>query len=191
MLSCFKLGLLEPEFTHFLVLQDDILPSKDLIKTANELVYLRPNDIISLYSAQPSISNALHLRKSWVSIDRLYGLCAYIIPSFMAKDYVDNYVDKIKDDIKADDVKISVYLEAVGKRAYLTAPSLVEHIAWDRSSQHKVHVPKLNALTHRIAEHYIGFENSGLDIDWQNGLEEPFEINIGGKYDHVRHLKKK
>lgn len=190
MLECFNEGLSSPDFTHYLVIQDDILPCKDFIKTANHLMNLRPNDFMSLFSASPSVEKALQVNKHWVSLDRCYGLCAYIIPCFMAQDYVDNCVDKIKNDIKADDVKLSIYLAERKFRNYVTAPSLVEHIAWDRSSQHKVHIPQENSILYRIANRYIGFEESGLSIDWTKGLKDPVEMDIGREFDFIRHYKK-
>ncbi len=186
MKKCFQ-SVKNPNVTHLLVLQDDILPSQDLIKTSKELIKLLPDEIISLFTAYDT-DIAIRIKKHWATIDRLYGLCAYIIPVELVRYYLD-FEQNIKDRIFADDVRLSMMLQHLDKRAYLTAPSLVEHICWDRTIQNDNKVSLENAISFRIARNYIGFEKSGLEIDWQEGLANTPHIEIGQKWDYIRHFR--
>jgi hypothetical protein len=173
-----------------LILQDDILPCQDLYKTCEELIKLKPFSLISLFSANEIISMAIHRKRHFVKIDRIYGLCAYIIPKFMALKYLE-FEKNIKDDIRADDVRLSMLLKEYQGTfdCYLTAPSLVEHIAFQDSKQRleSDRISRNNILSYRIADYFIGFEESGLAIDWTRNLDNPIIHNIGQKYDFVRH----
>jgi hypothetical protein len=175
------------DVSHLLVLQDDILPCKDFIKTVKKTIELLPNEVISYFTAYDT-SKPLSVGKHWSTIDRLYGLCAYVIPVFLIDQYLE-FDKKIKDRIFADDVRLSMFLQSIDRKAYLTAPSLVEHICWDRTSQRDNRVPLDNAINFRIARNYIGFEESGLEIDWTKGLKDTHAIKIGQKHDYIRHLK--
>jgi len=177
-----------PSITHLLVLQDDILPCRDLLKTSKQLIKLLPDQVISLFSVYDT-DKPLSIGKHWAVIDRLYGLCAYILPVDLVKYYLD-FEKNIKERIFADDVRLSMMLAYLGKNVYLTAPSLVEHICWDRTMQTSDRVAVENAVKFRIARNYIGFENSGLEIDWTKGLTDTPSITIGQKYDYIRHFKK-
>ncbi|MDY0278492.1 MAG: hypothetical protein RBQ97_10465 [Acholeplasma sp.] len=187
MRKCFQ-SVKNPNVTHLMVLQDDVLPCKDLLKTSKKLIKLLPDQVISLFSIYDT-DKPLSISKHWAVIDRLYGLCAYILPVDLVKEYLE-FEKNIKDRIFADDVRLSMMLAHLKKKIYLTAPSLVEHICWDRSSQKDNKVPIENAIKFRIARNYIGFENSGLEIDWTKGLTDTPSIKIGQKHDYIRHFKK-
>ena len=177
-----------PNVTHLLVMQDDVLPCKDLLKTCKKLIELVPNRVISLFTAYDT-DKPLELGKHWTTVDRLYGLCSYIIPVDLAKYYLE-FEKNIKDRIYADDVRLSMMLAHLDQTIYLTAPSLVEHICWATTVQNDNNVPMENAIKFRIARNYIGFENSGLDIDWTKGLTDTPAIKLGQKHDYIRHFKK-
>jgi len=173
---------------HLLVFQDDILPCLDIIATANQLIELRPDKFISMFSAYEVVEEALRQKKHWATIDRAYGLCAYIIPRKMVLGYLE-FQHRINDQIRADDVRLSVYLSHINELIYLTAPSLVEHICWDRSTQNHEKV-NMGNIKYRLAWKYLGYEESGLSIDWTFGLKHPVGTKIGSNYDLVRHIKK-
>jgi hypothetical protein len=172
---------------HLLVFQDDVLPCKDIVATAERLIELRPKSFISLFSAYQVTEEALRERKHWASIDRAYGLCGYIIPREMVLGYID-FEPRINHQIKADDVKLSVFLGHINEPIYLTAPSLVEHICWDRSTQQAAKV-SMDSIKYRLAWKYLGYEESGMEVDWTQGLDNPTHLQIGTNYDLVRHIK--
>lgn len=178
----------DSKITHLLVLQDDILPSKDLVATTKRLIKILPNQVISLFSVYDT-TKPLSIGKHWATIDRLYGLCAYVLPVKLVKAYL-NFELLIKERIYADDVRLSMFLGSINKGVYLTAPSLVDHICWASTSQKDDDVPIENAIKFRIARNFIGFENSGLEVDWYKGLRDTPAIKIGQDYDFIRHYKK-
>jgi len=190
MRKCFELGI-NLGADNLLILQDDIITCKNILLTAKQLPQLLPNKIISLFSAYNVVSTALRTNRHWATIDRLYGLCAYIIPTFMAKEYLE-YEKNIKDSIIADDVRLSMYLASKNQLVYLTAPSLVEHICWHTSTNNKIKdevIDKENGIRHRISDRFIGVENDSEKINWTLGLTNPAHLTIGQKFDFVRHLK--
>lgn len=180
------------EDDYALILQDDILPCKDLVKTCHKLIKLKPHSIISLFSANVVIEQALHRKRHFVKIDRLYGLCAYIIPRWIAKLYLE-YEKDIKPNIRADDVRLSMLIKDKPNMidAYLTAPSLVEHLGFFDSVQRveSGRIGRQNVIDYRIANYFIGFENSGLSIEWEQNINDPIICNIGQTYDYIRHKK--
>jgi len=178
------------DHSHLMVIQDDVLPCKDLVATARELIKLRPSNFISLFSAYDVTTEALRAGRHWGVLDRAWGLPCYIIPAKLVSQYLDFDV-LVKDDIIADDVRMSMFLEYVNKPVYVTAPSLVEHLAFTSttlSESGKVSVE--NGLKFRVAKNYIGFEKSGLSIDWSDRIRNNIQQSIGNKFDHVRHYKK-
>lgn len=175
--------------SHMMVIQDDVLPCKDLVATARELVKIRPNNFISLFSAYDVTGEALRAGRHWGILDRAWGLPCYIMPAKLVTQYLD-FDALIKDDIVADDVRISMFLEYVNEPVYVTAPSLVEHLAFTNttlSDSGKVGIE--NALKFRVAKNYIGFEKSGLSIDWTRNMKDNIQQSIGNKFDHARHYK--
>jgi hypothetical protein len=172
---------------HLLVLQDDILPCRDLIATAELLSRLRPNAYISLFNAHPVVSQAVSQRKSWATLDVAWGTCAYLLPTSWAQDYL-AFDSKIKQRIKADDVRLSTYLQVRGEPVYVTAPSLVDHICWYESSESGERVPLDNCAKFRVADYYIGFERSGLDVDWLAGFDNPALMTMANPFDPERNL---
>jgi hypothetical protein len=167
--------------THLIILQDDILPCKDFLATCERLIEVNPNNFISMYSANDAVSRTVG-RKSWLTINSAYGLCAYIIPSFIAEEYL-LFDPKIKDSITADDVRMSVFLRHTNRKVWVTCPSLVEHICWHTNAN-----GGKAGINHRVASEYIGYENSGLDIDWTKGLDDPDSLNLVAD-NYLRHLK--
>jgi hypothetical protein len=176
---------------YIMILQDDILPCKDLYKTVNKIVKLLPDNIISFYSAYNIISTALNSNRHWATIDRIHGLCAFIIPRYLAIEYLD-FESNFKDRVMADDVRLSAFIAYKNILAWFTCPSLVEHICWHTTSQgvsKDQYIPKDNSINFRIADRYIGYEESGLSIDWEKGINKPANLMIGQKYDFIRHFK--
>src|SRR5574343_1821296 len=140
--------------SHIMVIQDDVLPCKDLVATARELIKLRPSNFISLFSAYDVTTEALRAGRHWAVLDRAWCLPCYIMPVKLVNEYLD-FDHLVKDDIVADDVRMSMFLEFVNEPVYVTAPSLVEHLAFTNttlSDSGKVGIE--NALKFRVAKNY-------------------------------------
>ncbi|HEX2910409.1 MAG TPA: hypothetical protein VH186_06340 [Chloroflexia bacterium] len=159
--------------THMLVLQDDILPCKDLIKTAEQLIELLPDKFITLFSNKNIILQARAEYKSWALVNKFLMAQAYIMPIPMIEDFLPWATTHIKPQIYFDDDRLGMYLYYHNLKAYATSPSLVEHLGWNQSTlsgykpEHRF-LPEL-----RMAKYFIGFEQSGLSVDWTKGLADP------------------
>ena len=161
-----------------LVLQDDILPCADFIETAKKIIEIQPDHVISFFSTR----NAMNLDTRWFVSDRIYGMQAYYIPYHLHHSYLD-FEEHIHPHVTVDDVRLSVFLDVLKEPVYIVSPNLVEHLCWDRSTASNESINRDNFLN-RISGKYIGYENSGLAINW--AFTKPHEI----RYDGVlsRHL---
>jgi len=151
--------------THILVLQDDCLPSKDLIATCKKIIKVIPDKPITLFSAYPIVTRALKRKQTFAKANFFYGAVAYILPREIAKGFLE-FSPRLIDTVTQDEIGLSVYFYTKGIETYITAPSLVEHLAWREST-----LSDTNNRENRIADSYLGLEKSGLDIDWQ--LDDP------------------
>lgn len=166
------------------MLQDDILPAKNLIETVKWLIELIPDSPISLFSATDLTTRCKLEGKHWATTDVWYGMQGYILPMDMAQDFV-AWCDKyLKDDIRADDIRMATYLYQHRIKTYITAPSLVEHLAWETSTMSEGKLTKHN----RVANWFIG-DGDPLDIDWSEGIDEPVDQTIGRWHEFVRKYK--
>ena len=171
--------------SHILVLQDDILPAQHLIETAQHLTEILPEFPITLFSPKNLTTKARNQGKHWATTDVWYGMPAYIIPTSMALDFVAWSETNLKEDIKADDIRMATYLYQHRIKTFITAPSLVEHLCWRTSTMSEgVFTPE-----HRVANWFIGLEENPLDIDWSKGIDEPVQENVGRWHEFVRKYK--
>lgn len=169
-----------PEYTHVMVLQDDVLPCRDLAKTAERLIELYPKEPITLFSNKPSILDARTRGLNFVLLKKFLMAQAYIMPVSIIEDFIPWATKHIDPKIYFDDNRWAMYLFYHGIKTRATAPSLVEHIGWNDTTitynpGHNFE-PRL-----RMAAWFIGFENSGLDVDWSKS--EAFEDTAGNMAD--------
>ena len=153
------------EASHHVVLQDDVELCKDFIESVEEVIRVRPGNLIALYTNAESVFAARALGESW--IERA-GICGpamiwptHLIPEFLQ--WQDNHIDI---NFEFDTVRVSMWLIKTSKRAFATVPSLTEHLGWGSSTM------GLNSSS-KIAAWYIGSDQSGLGIDWSLGLSSP------------------
>ena len=142
---------------YLVVLQDDILPCRDLLATCKRLIEARPDGVISLYSDNPAVSQAVAQGYAWVKLNVAWGLCGYILPTYLAASYLE-VLPSLRS-VYADDVMLSTFLKLIHQPVWLTAPSLVEHLGHETAQGFK-HVKT------RTANYFIGYEHSGLEVEW-------------------------
>lgn len=158
----------DPAATHHLVLQDDVILSKNLLAALPKVVAAVPDRAISLFIRNKRRWNPLvfkcqrrERKVRWLVLCRLNWGPAVMLPT---KDiapmlawvdencYMPNY-----------DVRIGYYYLAVKNRpVWYTMPSLVDHrtegdsLVWNLRSQ-----------AGRFAPYFIGIDQSGADLDWR------------------------
>lgn len=158
--------------THQLVLQDDVIPCRDFVKTLLKLVELKPDVPIGIYANRKVVETARTAGSSWALIpDGAWGQ-AVLLPVALAWDFlrwerahVTAHGEFVK---KHYDTRVAMWLLKTKRPMWATVPSLIEHIAPSRS---------LLGFSHsrRVARWFAGADKSGLDFDWSQGLENPIK----------------
>jgi len=191
--ECAKSCLLsaEPEETHLVIMQDDILFCKDFATTVNHLISLLPDEIITLFSNSEHINLALKQNINWVKLKVWFMAQCYIVPVKVAKDMVSWIDEYVKEQVTLDDDRMATYCFYHNRQVYATAPSLVEHIGFaDTTLRNYNEYFRLKSI-HRIATRFIGFEKSGMSVDWRNTIKKALNINEGKESQFISNLKKK
>ena len=153
--------------SHHLVLQDDLGLCKDFINSVEELVRVRPKDLIELYTGSKFVPAVRDRGESWLKKSSISGP-ATIWPRPFIDEFLSWQSKHIDQSCPYDDVRVSIWLMRTSKKAFATVPSLVEHLGWNSSTQ------GLNGPT-RVATWFIGEHRSGMNIDWSRGLESPLQ----------------
>ena len=152
--------------THMLVLQDDVLPCKDFIKTVEKIIEILPDQPITLFSNKEAILEAKNRGINWVKLRKWLMAQTYIMPISIIEDFLIWEARHIKPEIYYDDNRWAMYFFYHKKRVWATAPSLVEHLGWNNTSLRNYTPSFIFEPRNRMAKWFIGFENSGLSIDW-------------------------
>lgn len=151
--------------SHHLVLQDDLALCRDFIRSVEEVIRARPNNLVALYTNAKSVFTARDRGESWVEKAGASGP-AVIWP----KDLIDEFLlwqdTHIDHKFQWDDVRVSMWLIKTSKQAFATVPSLTQHLACESSTL------GLNSPS-KVAAWYIGEDKSALGIDWSQGLSSP------------------
>jgi hypothetical protein len=172
--------------THLLILQDDVLPCRDFIATAAKLITARPKDPITLFSNKETIMESKRLGFHWLSVRKFLMAQCYILPVPVIKDFLAWEKKHVKQDIYFDDNRMAMYFFYQNRPVFATAPSLVEHLGWNQSTLTGYNPGHNFEPRLRMAKWFVGFENSGLDFDWNN--LDAFEDKDGSNADFCSYL---
>jgi hypothetical protein len=151
--------------SHHLVLQDDLGLCMDFIQSVKEVIRARPNNIIALYTNSDSVFRARDRGEAWVE---KAGACgpSVIWPKDLIAEFLQWQDTHIDPGFEFDTVRVSMWLIKTSKKAYVTVPSLTQHLGCESSTL------GLNSPT-KVAAWYIGADQSALGIDWSRGLSSP------------------
>ena len=153
------------DVSHHLVLQDDLGLCKDFIKSVEELIRVRPGDLIELYTGSKFVPAVRERGESWLEKSSISGP-AIIWPRDFIREFL-NWQDKhIDQSCPYDDVRVSMWLVKTSKKAFATVPSLAEHLGSKSSTWDKIG-------STQVAAWFIGEHRSGMNIDWSLGLDSP------------------
>ena len=178
------LGMFGEGDTHILVLQDDALPCRDLIKGAQAIAEVAGDQPITLFTNNPQATGALATGHVFLQMKVWFMAQAYIL----SREFVDNFLewDKIHaiGGRMADDEHLALYCYSNNIPVLATIPSLVEHLGW-RTTTIDERRPNKRYLevSRRIASTFIGFENSATEIDWAVGIRTPQIDRSKGHWD--------
>lgn len=156
--------------SHHLLLQDDALPCADLVATCELLAGLAPESPICLFDMSKATKDAVAAGTNWVARSSLSSSLGLIMPVDLAHNAVRWADQNVIPSLVHDDVRFSMYFQAIGRLVMLTAPSLVEHVG----DESLVGNPRfLPGRKERRASLFIGAGVSGLSIDWAATVKQP------------------
>jgi hypothetical protein len=166
--------------SHVMVLQDDVLPCRDLLRTATKMIELLPDKPITLFTSREQALTAKAVGNNWMTVKAWFMAQAYILP----KSFIDDFFawDEIhgkQDQLGADDEHLALYCYCNEIRVWAAIPSLVEHLGWRSTTIGERDNKDYLKVARRIASTFIGFEQSGLDVDWSKGIDKPHEDTWG------------
>ena len=156
----------EPGDTHLLILQDDILPCRDLIETAQKIIEVLPNEIVTLFTNHPNAQLARRGQVNYLKLRKWLMAQAYIVPVEVAADFVQWCEKNVDPKIYFDDNRWAMYCWYHHRYVWATVPSLVDHQGWNETMLRNYQPDYQFEPRIRMAQWFIGFENSGLSIDW-------------------------
>ena len=153
------------EASHHLILQDDLALCRDFIRSVKEVIRVRPNNLLALYTNASAVSRARERGESWVEKLGVSGP-SVIWPRELICEFLQWQDRHIDQDFLFDTVRVSMWLIKTSKRAFATVPSLTEHLGCESSTM------GLNNPS-KVATWFIGEDRSALDIDWSLGVSSP------------------
>lgn len=151
----------DPSATHHLVLQDDAIPSRDLLATCERIAGTLP---VSLYAGRvrprhkrvaAAVALARRTGASWLEWDGPKWGVALLLPVPQIPHMVARADERRT---KYYDIRIAQYYAWAGERCLYTMPSLVDHRRESASL--------LGHSGVRCAHWFIGASASGLKHDW-------------------------
>lgn len=159
----------DPNASHHLVLQDDVILCNDLMHGCEQIVKHIPLMPISLflmnkkrYGLQTIADEAKNRNCSWVILSRLNWGQAIILPAPMIKPMI-QWVNNVCN-IPNYDLRIALYLLHKNIPTYYTMPSLVDHRT-DGASLIQKNMTEPGTQSWRYARHFIGANTSALTFD--------------------------
>jgi len=154
--------------THHLVLQDDVVVSKNFIKTVRLFAELLPNELVCFFSMRNVAQEAADLGKNWFTTPTGVWGNSILFPTAMLQGILRWERKHIKPDCYHDDERIAAYLKygpGKGKKVWHPCPSLVEHTAPSDSLLGHNHPRRVNQV-------WIG-DADPLEIDWAKDIDSP------------------
>lgn len=162
----------DPTATHHLVLQDDIVPCRDLLAGVERaLAHVPEGHPASFYLGRVKpfsrpVKEAVAQARgaSWITMDGVYWGPAIAMPTSSIPAMAKWYRGKSGRTVTNYDRRISVWHEQQGIRCWYSWPCLVDH-AGDES------LVRGRTVTRR-AHRFVGERRSALSVDWSGGVVE-------------------
>lgn len=170
--------------THHIAMEEDVIPCKDFMQTAERIAELLPEHIITFYSGASSKNHFARVeRKSehwFVRYNSSPPGPAVMMPVEMARKYV-AWVDKnmVQARINNEDEALWAFIHWHNLDEWHCVPTLVQHVGNERSSIGYNSAGK-------VSPHFIGENFSGLSIDWTPSANI---LRIDDKYVNPNSLK--
>ncbi len=162
--------------THMLVLQDDIVPCFNFLKTAEHLATVLPDEIIALFSNSEKIPCACKENKTWVRLTTWFMAQAYVMPVKLIEPMLTWLDEYVKPSVAPDDLRFAIYCFYNKRKVWATAPCLVEHIGYNATTIRDVPFNYLDNRNIRMAGAFVGIDIDPLDrFNWKGGVAKPLD----------------
>ena len=155
----------DPDATHHVVIQDDVVPAGDLLAGAERALGSVPVDVpVSLYVGRVrpfahAVDHAVEQAEagaSWIVMDGIYWGPAIVLPTAVIPEVVRFFRSHT---VQNYDARVSRWFERQKLPCWYTWPSLVDHRG-DVSLAHP------SAKAGRRTHSFAGAERSALELDW-------------------------
>lgn len=163
----------DPAATHHLVIQDDVIPCRDLVAGVERaLEHVPSNALVGLYAGYPrpaqdpmrQLIARTRTDTAWLVLPRINWGPAVVVPTCHIESIV-AFGDK--QDIRSYDQRIGRWCKANRVPAWHTWPCLVEHRD----------IPSLlGRRPGRHAYRFIGADASALEHNWSGGTVSPEDV---------------
>lgn len=172
-----------PNKTHHIVMQDDILFCKDFVETMNMISLLLPNNPVLPYSNNQIAQKAMDRGDSWFI---LRGICwgqALMMPNKLIPDFIDYVDERVGEGYESYDGRLNYWVTNRNIDTYCTVPSLVQH-----------NLDYKSAMGHNacrtFSKYFIGEVRSGLSVNWMNGIAKPYRTSSVWKtiYNYLKEV---
>lgn len=171
--------LFDPEADWHLLLQDDAVPSADLLAGLERALEYVPEDaVVSPYFGQGGAQGprwarigeqAERVRASWVLSERLMGGVAICLPSKLVPELIER-ADKMAG--VPDDMRVAGWAKRRHAEVWYPWPSLVDHRAVPSITKHRA------ADRHAVRHH----QGSALTLDWTGPVSrDPMYVRMRGQ----------
>lgn len=165
----------DPACTHHAVIQDDVIPCRDLFAGLEvALAYVPENVAVCGYVGRvrpfaemvtQAARRAQRLNASWLMMHTLNWGPLIAVPTGLIPEMI-RHCDLLKD-IPNYDRRLSRYFELQrGVKTWYTWPSLVDHADGPSLVPGRIGTDRAKAAHCRVAHTFIGADASALDVDW-------------------------
>jgi len=165
--------------THILVMQDDVIACPDFIKTVKKIISILPDKPITFFCRDEIILAAKQRKQNFALLKVWFMAQAYVMPVAMAQDLVAWGNKHINPARTIDDENMAMYFLHHGIKVYATAPSLVDHLGWQSTTITDRDGDRYFDVNRRVARWFIGYDESGLKIKWDENLDDLPVANFG------------
>lgn len=127
------------EYTHHLVLQDDIILSENFKENVLTIANVMVGNFVTLFANRKEVKEASDKGNRWAKLNNFLGGQAVMFPTIRIMEFL-KFTDTFKDGKttkefwKHDDVRLKAFLRENKETIYCSIPNLIEHNTFIKSA---------------------------------------------------------